>query len=77
MTLSLLDLITHLETRLGRPITYAVGPWRPSDQKVYVSRIDRVRSELAWAPRVTPVEGVDRLVQWAQENIRLFEHLRP
>ncbi len=77
MTLSLLELLTLLETRLGKSIPYAVGPWRPSDQKVYVSRIDRAKSELAWAPRVTPAEGVDRLVQWAQGHIDLFRHLRP
>lgn len=77
MTLSLLELVAHLEARLGRKVPYTLGPWRPSDQKVYVSRIDRAKSDLAWGPRVTPTEGVDRLVTWAQENIHLFKHLRP
>jgi CDP-paratose 2-epimerase len=76
MTLSLLELIGHLENRLGRRIPYETGPWRPSDQKVYISRISHAKSDLAWAPRVTPVEGVDRLLRWAQENVGLFSHLR-
>jgi len=77
MALSLLELITHLEQRLARPVPYRLGPWRPSDQKVYVSQISRAQSDLAWAPRVTPVEGVDRLLKWAGKEISLFSHLRP
>ena len=76
MTLSLLELLAQLEERLGRPIPHRFGPWRPSDQKVYVSRIDRAQTDLAWEPRVPPAEGVDRLLQWAREKSDLFAHLR-
>lgn len=76
MTLSLLELIDLLEVKLGRKVPVRFGPWRPSDQKVYVSRISKVRDELGWEPRTSPVEGVDRLVRWAQENLPLFTHLR-
>lgn len=77
MTLSLLELVDLLEARLGHPIHYGCGPWRPSDQKVYISCIDRARHELGWEPRVGPAEGVERLIAWAQEHIALFSHLRP
>ncbi len=77
MTLSLIELIHLLEERLGRPIRYEEAAWRPSDQKVYISRIDKAKSELGWMPRVTPAEGVAKLLAWAQENQHLFAHLRP
>ncbi len=77
MTLSLIELIRLLEERLGRPIRYDLAPWRPSDQKVYISRIDKAKSDLGWVPRVTPAEGVAKLLDWAQENQHLFAHLRP
>ncbi len=77
MTLSLLELVDQLEARLGHPVQYGIGPWRPSDQKVYISCIDRARAELGWEPRVTPSEGVDRLIAWARQRIELFAHLRP
>ncbi len=75
MTLSLLELLSHLESRLGRHVTHELGPWRPSDQKVYISRIEKARRELGWSPRVPPAEGVDRLLSWAGDNLGLFTHL--
>lgn len=77
MTLSLLELLSHLGQRLEEPVSHDVGPWRPSDQKVYVSAIGKARRELGWQPRITPTEGVDRLLDWAQRNLSLFSHLRP
>jgi CDP-paratose 2-epimerase len=72
-TLSLRELLELLATRTGgRPLQVATADWRPSDQKVYVSNIDKARRELAWAPRVAPEEGVDRLAAWVAENRRLF-----
>ncbi|MBD3161389.1 MAG: NAD-dependent epimerase/dehydratase family protein [Candidatus Eisenbacteria bacterium] len=75
MTLSLLELCELLEERLGREIPKKFGPWRPSDQKVYVSSIRKARKELGWEPRVTPAEGVEQLLAWARENRALFDHL--
>ena len=76
MTLSLIELIRLLEERFGRSIPYDVAPWRPSDQKVYVSRIEKAQAELGWAPHTSPKEGVHNLLAWAQENLSLFGHLR-
>ncbi len=75
-TLSLRGLLAHLESRLGRRVPAAQGPWRPSDQKVYVSDIRKARAELGWSPAVSPAQGVDRLFDWVQSNEPLFGHLR-
>jgi CDP-paratose 2-epimerase len=68
-TLSLLELLSLLESRLNRRIAVSYSDWRPADQRVYISDIRRVREELGWSPRVTPKEGIQRLVGWAQADL--------
>jgi len=76
-TLSLRELLSQLESRLGRPVERSEAGWRPSDQKVYVSDIRRAERELGWSPTVTPREGVDRLLDWVRANESLFAHFAP
>ena len=73
--LSLRELLRQLESLLGRPVPYATGPWRPSDQKVYVSDIRKAERELGWSPSVTPAQGVETLVRWVGQHEGLFAHL--
>ena len=63
-TMSLLELLALLEKDLRRPIPVSYADWRPADQKVYVSDIRRARKELGWTPKVSPQEGVGRIVEW-------------
>ena len=70
-TLSLLELLDLLKPRADDiSVTYA--DWRPSDQKVYVSNIDKARRELGWKPHISPQEGVERLASWVAANRSLF-----
>ncbi len=61
-----------LERLLGRPIPVSYGDWRPGDQRVYVSDIRKAARELGWQPRVSPAEGVERLLRWVQKHRNLF-----
>jgi len=61
-----------LERLLGREIPVAYGPWRPGDQKVYISDIRKAARELAWRPQVGVEEGVRRLLEWVQAHRDLF-----
>jgi CDP-paratose 2-epimerase len=70
--MSLLDLLGHLERRLGRRIAYARSDWRPGDQRVFVSDIGKAERELGWTPRVGWKDGLDRLFEWVAENRQLF-----
>ncbi len=74
-TLSLLELITHLERRLERPLRPAFETWRPGDQRVFVADIRKARRELGWSPQVAPGDGVDRLLDWVTANRDLFVDL--
>ncbi len=62
-----------LERILGRPIPVRYGPWRPGDQRVYISDIRKAQRELGWRPRVPFEEGLRRLVTWVREAFQLGE----
>ena len=57
----LLDLIGEL--RGERPLAN-VEPWRPADQRYYVSDTRRFQQATGWAPRTSVREGVARLHEW-------------
>jgi CDP-paratose 2-epimerase len=62
-----------LERLLGHPIAVARGPWRPGDQRIYVSDIRKAARELSWQPKVRVAEGIARLYKWVVENRLLFQ----
>lgn len=61
-----------LEENLGKTLQTGRGDWRPGDQRIFVSDIDKARRELGWEPKVTVKEGVRRLVEWVKANRELF-----
>jgi len=71
-TISLLELISMLERKLNKTISYSFSDWRPADQKVYISDIRKAEKLLGWKPLVKPEEGVERLIKWVYENKELF-----
>ncbi|MFH1787886.1 MAG: NAD-dependent epimerase/dehydratase family protein [Candidatus Altiarchaeota archaeon] len=72
-TISLNELLGLLEDKIGKKPEYTHDDWRPSDQRVYVSDINKVCKELSWKPQVGPQEGIGRLIDWTRENIALFQ----
>ncbi|SRR6266480_1630464 len=76
-TLSLLELLDILERETGRRAEIRFAPWRPSDQRAYVSDIRRIGSVLGWTPKTPPIEGVRTLIRWIFEHIELFAEEEP
>jgi CDP-paratose 2-epimerase len=70
--ISILQLVRHLETRLGRPLRMSFQDWRPGDQRIFVSDIRRSAEELGWTPRTAWQDGVSRLCEWVADNQQLF-----
>jgi CDP-paratose 2-epimerase len=71
-TLSLLELVSHLEGHFGRPVQHSFDDWRPGDQLVYVSDVAKARRDFDWSPRVGVGAGLDLLLAWLEENRATF-----
>jgi len=69
-TISLLELLDLLKN-LGLNPKYTFDDWRPADQKVYISDVNKA-TEFGWEPKISPEEGVKKLLEWVKENKRLF-----
>ncbi len=71
-TASLLEFLDLLQKETGTGMKISFSDWRPSDQKVYISNIAKVKDGLNWQPKVSVSDGVKRLIKWAKENKSLF-----
>ncbi|MDP2964466.1 MAG: GDP-mannose 4,6-dehydratase [Pelolinea sp.] len=56
----------------GMDITVEYKDWRPGDQKVFISNVNKIHNELGWTPKNNVKEGLSRLYKWASENKDLF-----
>jgi CDP-paratose 2-epimerase len=71
-TISLLEFVEQLRLIIGSHPKINYGEWRPSDQKVYISDITKIKKELSWQPKVGVKEGITRLVDWVRANRQFF-----
>ncbi len=62
-----------LERLMGEKIPVKWADWRPGDQLVYVSDIDKVRRDLDWEPQYSVNDGITELFYWVQQNLHLFD----
>jgi CDP-paratose 2-epimerase len=61
--LSILEFFEWFTKATGKPVDYATGPLRPSDQKVFISNNSRVRGITGWRPEVSVNSGLGVLLQ--------------
>jgi CDP-paratose 2-epimerase len=66
-TTSLLELVADLESLCGHAVPVSYAPWRPGDQRIYVSDVRKAGSTFGWTPRISRGEGVRLLVSWLRE----------
>jgi CDP-paratose 2-epimerase len=71
-TISLIEFLNMLEEKLKKKPEVKFSSWRPSDQKVYISDISKVKKDLNWQPKISVEEGVNKLISWAKENKDIF-----
>lgn len=58
---------------VGKEITpEAFRDWRPGDQPVFVSNIDKAAHDFSWSPEVGPSLGIQRLSEWVKANLEFF-----
>jgi len=63
-TVSLLELMDLIAQVTGERPVFSMEPWRPADQRYYVSCTGRFERLTGWRPRVDVREGVERLLSW-------------
>ena len=63
-SLSLLELFDLIKEKLDISYNVNNGPWRSSDQKVFIADINKVRNDLNWSPKVSTNEGLDEMLSW-------------
>jgi CDP-paratose 2-epimerase len=63
-TISLVELLDCIADITGERPAVGIQPWRPADQRYYVSDASRFQQLTGWRPRVSPREGIERLLAW-------------
>lgn len=64
---SVRGVIERLQEVTGRSVPVATAPWRPGDQRIYVSDHARASAALDWQPTTHWSTGLERLVAWLEE----------
>lgn len=61
---SVRQVIERLGEITGRRVQVKSAPWRPGDQRIYVSDTGKAETLLDWRPAVAWEDGLGRLVEW-------------
>jgi CDP-paratose 2-epimerase len=69
-SLSLLELFSFLENKLGTGLEYKSMPVRESDQRVFIADIAKAKSLLNWGPKINNDEGLTSMIDWVNLGIR-------
>lgn len=74
-TVSVLELVDHLERIVGSRPRISHEPWRTGDQRYYVSDTSRFRSLVPWRPRTSVLDGLVALCAWLDRDaLRYVPH---
>lgn len=65
---SLLELFSFLENELNIKISYTQLPVRESDQRVFVSDLNKAKELIGWEPKVSKEEGIKRMIAWIERD---------
>src|SRR3954464_6893341 len=67
-TVSLLELLNLIGQTNGEPPAVTTEPWRPADQRYYVSDTAKFEEATGWRPSTSVRNGVGLLVAWVVEQ---------
>jgi CDP-paratose 2-epimerase len=73
--ISLLELIAYLREQVDASLLVNHAPWRPGDQRVYISDITRAKLDFAWQPQVNWHMGVKKLINWVKQNKVMLDRM--
>jgi CDP-paratose 2-epimerase len=67
-TLSLNESIEIIEKISHKKAKITYSPWRHADQKVYINDISKIQEVLGWKPKISPKEGIERMIKFYRKN---------
>ncbi len=70
--ISLLTLLNQIEKISGSYPKISFTDWRPGDQRIFVSNINKARSLLQWQPKINTKMGIEKLYNWVSNNLDLL-----
>ena len=68
-SMSLLELLLHLERRLGVKLNYTHLPWRSNDQKYFVADNSKALRLSEWAPKTSKEQGIEDSIAWEESRM--------
>jgi CDP-paratose 2-epimerase len=68
-SMSLLELLLHLESRLSVKLNYTHLPWRSNDQKYFVADNAKALRLIHWAPKVSKAQGIEDTIAWETNSL--------
>ena len=74
---SLIKLLTYVETLIGKELKLEFAPWRAGDQRYFVADSRRINDELGLGPAIGWRRGVAELIGWLaqQRGLTLAERV--
>ncbi|MBI2410227.1 GDP-mannose 4,6-dehydratase [Candidatus Kaiserbacteria bacterium] len=63
-TISLIELLAHLEGEMGKQINPRRAEERAGDQPIFVADVRRLKNELGWEPRTNIADGWRNMYAW-------------
>jgi CDP-paratose 2-epimerase len=70
--ISLLECVEMLKEITGKKLAVKFSPDRHGDLRYFICDIGKARKDLDWSPRVMPRAGIEKLVEWIEQNRTIF-----
>jgi CDP-paratose 2-epimerase len=67
-SLSLLELFSILQGKIGVELKYVNLPVRASDQKIFVADISKISEMIDWTPRMGKDVGISEMINWIKNG---------
>jgi len=61
-----------LKKLTGNDLRVTYHPWRPGDQKIYISDTSHARQVLGWKPKIGVESGIRDLYKWVSSNLDMI-----
>ena len=73
-SLSIIELLNHLELTLKISLNFKKIEQRVSDQKIFIADIEKIWSITGWAPKISKIEGISKNLEWVKSQINRVEN---